>query len=69
MPHISLETGQLTPEMKTKLITKLTEVSAEVMGVPKEYFFVSIHELSNENIAIGGKNVNTLRAEFAQRST
>jgi 4-oxalocrotonate tautomerase len=68
MPHISLEAGQLTPETKIKLIAKLTEVAAEVMGIPKDYFFVSIHELPNENIAIGGKDINTLKAEFTQRS-
>jgi len=68
MPYISLEAGQLTPEIKKKLIAKLTEVSAEIMGIPKDYFFVSIHELPNENIAIGGKDINTLKAELNQRS-
>lgn len=68
MPCISFEAGQLTPEIKRQLIQRLTEVSAEVMGISKDYFFVSIHELPNENIAIAGKDVNALRAEFAQRT-
>ena len=68
MPYISFEAGQLSTEIKQQLIHRLTEVSAEVMGISKDYFFVSIHELPNENIAIAGKDVNTLRAEFAQRS-
>ena len=68
MPYISFEAGQLTPEMKKELISRLTAVAAEVMGIPKDYFFVSIHELPNENIAIAGKDVNVLRAELAQRS-
>ena len=66
MPTITLEAGNLTSETKMKRITKLTEISAEIMGIPKEYFYVSIHELPNENIAIGGKNINTLKAEHAQ---
>ena len=68
MPLISIEAGHLTPEAKMKLIAKLTEVSAEVMGIPKDYFYVSIHELPNENLAIGGKDINTLKAELTQRS-
>jgi len=67
MPFISIESGQLTPEIKKTLIARLTEVSAEVMGVPKEFFTVSIHELPNENIAIGGKDLNVMRAELAKR--
>ena len=51
-----------------KLIAKLTEVAAEIMGIPKDYFFVSIHELPNEDIAIGGKDINTLKTELTQRS-
>lgn len=65
MPYISFEAGALTPEIKRELIQRLTEVSAEVMRIPKDYFFVSIHELPNENVAIAGKDVNQLRAELS----
>lgn len=68
MPYISFEAGPLTLETKRQLISKLTEVSAQVMGIPADYFFVSIRELPNENIAIAGKNVNELRAELALRN-
>lgn len=67
MPYICFEAGALTPEMKRELIQRLTEVSAEVMRIPKDYFFVSIHELPNENVAIAGKDVNQLRAELSER--
>ncbi|MFT3850075.1 MAG: tautomerase family protein [Propionivibrio sp.] len=69
MPHICLETGTLTQDVKRELIKRLTAVSAEIMQIPAEYFFISIHELPNENIAIAGKDVNELRADFtAHRS-
>lgn len=67
MPYISFEAGKLSDSMKKQLIEKLTEISAEIMNIPKDYFFVSIHELPNENVAIGGKNVNELRAELLKK--
>lgn len=69
MPYICFEAGALAPDTKRELIRRLTEVSAEVMGIPKDYFFVSIHELPNENVAIAGKDVNQLRAEISARSS
>lgn len=68
MPYICFEAGALTPEMKRELIRRFTEVSAEVMHIPKNYFFVPIHQLPNENVAIAGKDVNELRAALAARS-
>lgn len=67
MPYIAFEAGALSPDIKKQLIARLTEVSAEIMGIPKDYFFVAIHELPNENLAIGGKDVNQLRAELAEK--
>jgi 4-oxalocrotonate tautomerase len=68
MPYIAFEAGQLSPEIKRQLIERLTQVSADIMGIPKDYFFVAIHELPNENIAIAGKDVNTLRGELIGRN-
>ena len=68
MPYISIEAGKLTAEVKESLIAKLTAVSAEIMGIPKEFFFVSIHENADENLAIAGKDVATLKKEFATRN-
>ena len=67
MPYLCFEAGALTPDVKRELIQRLTEVSAEIMQIPKDYFFVSIHELPNENVAIAAKDVNQLRAELAAR--
>ena len=67
MPMINFKSGQLTDEVKKELITKLTNVSAEITGIPKELFFVSINELDDENIAVGGKTVKELKKELATK--
>ena len=68
MPYIRFEAGQLTPAVRQQLIRELTETSARIMGIPTDYFFVAVHELPNENIAIAGKDVNQLKAEIAART-
>ena len=67
MPSIHIESGALSADVKRELLRRVTEVAAEVTRIPKDYFFVSIHELPNENLAIGGKDVNELQAEFSAR--
>lgn len=69
MPYICFEAGALTSEMKSSLVRRLTEAAAEIMQIPPDYFFVSIHELPNENVAIGGRNVNELRADLQARGS
>ena len=66
MPYIAFESGQLTAEVKQKLIEKLTEVSAEITGIPKHLFLVSIRELPDEDIAVGGKSVKQLKEELTK---
>ena len=63
MPLITFESGVLSEDMKKELITKLTTISAEITGIPKSPFFVSIRELPDQNIAIGGTTV----AEFKKQ--
>jgi len=66
MPMISFESGQLSNEVKKELIKRLTDVSSEITGIPKELFFVSINELNDENIAVGGKTVKELKQELGK---
>lgn len=68
MPFIAFESGQLTDEVKEKLIEKLTEVSVEITGIPKELFLVSIREQPDNNIAVGGKSVEQIKKELAQKT-
>ncbi len=66
MPFIAFESGQLSSEVKKQLIKKLTEVSVEVTGIPKELFLVSIREQPDENIAVGGKTVKQIKQELSK---
>lgn len=64
MPYIKFESGKLSEDIRLKLIEKLTEVSVEVTGIPKELFFVSIDEKEDTHIAVGGKTVEQLKKEL-----
>jgi 4-oxalocrotonate tautomerase len=64
MPVIVFEAGALSKEVKQQLIQRLTDVSVEVTGIPKELFFVSIHELPDDDIAIGGVSVREMKAKL-----
>ncbi len=64
MPYITIEGGQLTVEQKERLITRLTEVSSEIMNIPQDFFLITIKELSDKNIGIGGKCIDTVKEEY-----
>ena len=63
MPLITFESGTISEEKKSELIRRLTEVASEVTRIPRGSFFVSIRELPDENIAIGGKTVKEMKME------
>ena len=69
MPVIVFESGELKKEVKAELIQQLTDVSAKITGIPKELFFVSIHELPDEHIAVGGVTVKELKQKLAEQRT
>jgi 4-oxalocrotonate tautomerase len=64
---ITFEAGQLPKEVKAELIRQLTEVSAKVTGISKELFYVSIRELPDDDIAVGGVTVTELKRQVAAR--
>lgn len=67
MPYITVESGCLSDEQKERLIQRLTEVSAEIMRVPPEFFSVTIKELPDKNFGIGGKTIDRVKAEYMQK--
>lgn len=67
MPYITVESGALTDEQKELLIKRLTEVSSEIMNVPKEFFITTIKELSDKNFGIGGKTIDVVKREYKQK--
>ena len=64
MPSITFESGQLTPEIKLELMQKLTDVSSIITGIGIDFFQVSIRELPDENIAVGGKTLKQIKFEL-----
>ena len=64
MPLITIESGKLTKEQKSELINSITRTASEIMNIPDEFFFVSINELSDENIGIGGKTIDKIKKEY-----
>lgn len=67
MPYITVESGLMTVEQKEELIKRLTEVSAEITNIPKEFFMVTIKELPDSNIGIGGKSIDKIKKEYIRK--
>lgn len=64
MPYITVEGGRLTKEQKKELIERVTAVASEVMHVPSQFFCMTIKELDDENIGIGGKTIDETKKEY-----
>ena len=64
MPYISIESGRLTAEQKKELIEGLTATASEIMHIPEQFFMVTIKELPDENIGIGGKSINEIKRNY-----
>lgn len=69
MPYIMVESGLMTAEQKEKLIKRLTEISAEITNIPKEFFIVTIKELPDSNIGIGGKSIDKIKKEYIRKES
>lgn len=69
MPTITIEGGQLTKEQKNELIEKMTRLASEITHIPHEFFFISIKELPDENIGIGGRSIDKIKAEYKRESS
>jgi len=63
MPYITVEGGPLDAPSKKALIEELT-ATASAMHVPAEFFLVTIKELPDENIGIGGKPIDEVKAAY-----
>lgn len=68
MPLITIESGSLTIEQKEELIEKMTKVASEITNVPSEFFLVTIKELSDSNIGIGGRTIDKIKADYKNRN-
>ena len=59
--------GKLTKEQKEELIERMTAVASEVMHIPSEFFCMTVKELSDENIGIGGKTIDKTKREYFEK--
>ncbi len=64
MPYISIESGRLTAEQKRQLIERLTATASEITNIPAQFFMVTIKELPDENISIGGKSIDEIKRNY-----
>jgi 4-oxalocrotonate tautomerase len=64
MPVITIEGGQITSQQKRELISKMTQLASEVMQIPPDFFTITIKELPDENIGIGGKAINVIKENY-----
>ena len=64
MPYISIESGYLTAEQKKQLIERLTATAAEITHIPAQFFTITIEELPDENIGIGGKPIDEIKRNY-----
>lgn len=64
MPYISIESGRLTAEQKRQLIERLTGTASEITNIPAQFFMVTIKELPDENISIGGKSIDEIKRNY-----
>ena len=62
--NLKIESGKLSDEQKTLLIKRVTEVSAEIMNIPQEFFTTTITELPDTNFGIGGKTIDIIKSEY-----
>ncbi|TGE34357.1 4-oxalocrotonate tautomerase DmpI [Desulfosporosinus sp. Sb-LF] len=67
MPFIKLEAGKMDKETKEKLISGLTTVASETLGIPKEAFTVLLKENEMDNWGVGGKVLTKVMAERANK--
>ncbi len=63
MPVINIVSGKIAPEVKQELIKELTESASRIMNIPTRYFTLTINELEDENIGVGGESVSSLKQQ------
>lgn len=67
MPYITVESGTLSDTQKEYLIRRLIAISSEIMNIPQEFFVITIREVSDKNFGIGGRTIDRVKADYAQK--
>jgi 4-oxalocrotonate tautomerase len=67
MPFIKMEAGKMNKETKEKLISGLTKVASETLGIPEDAFTVLLKENETDNWGVGGKVLTRVFEERAKK--
>ncbi len=54
----------MSAEQKRVLIEQMTAVASEITRIPKQFFLVTLKELPDENIGIGGELINEIKKRY-----
>jgi len=66
MPVITFEGAEMATQMKKELIQRLTKTSAEITGIPDQFFTVVVREQPAENLGVGGETVAEIKKRLAK---
>ena len=64
MPIITVEGGLINSKQKRELISRMTQLASEVLQIPSDFFMITIKELPDENIGIGGKTIDLIKESY-----
>lgn len=67
MPTITITSGRMSTQKKRELIERLTDTAAEIMGVPKAFYSVTIIENDDENMGVAGETVADLKKRMSKK--
>jgi 4-oxalocrotonate tautomerase len=67
MPFIKVEAGKMNQQTKEKLISGLTRVASESLGIAEEAFTILIKENETDNWGLGGKILTKVLEERAKK--
>ena len=67
MPFIKVEAGKMNREIKERLISGLTKVASESLGIQEEAFTILIKENETDNWGVGGKVLTRVLEERAKK--
>ncbi|MDI6724459.1 MAG: 2-hydroxymuconate tautomerase family protein [Methanobacterium sp.] len=54
MPVINIESPKMSKKQRESLVKQITEISAEILEMPKESIMILIKEIDHEHVGVGG---------------
>jgi len=60
MPIITITMRKTAAETKKQLIEKITATAVQITRIPDHHFVISINELDDINLVIGGKTIEDI---------